>query len=320
MTTMTAPTDLPTDVPSAPAGVPAAMIAAEPAGAVAAEPARQRAGIGPNWFASVMGTGIVANAAATLPLQFPGLRTVATLVWLAATVLLVGVIVAWVWHGRVHADNPVMAPFWGAPPMALMTVGGGTLLLGRDWIGLSAAVHIDLVLWTLGTIMGLVTAVAIPYLMITRHRIKADGAFGGWLMPVVPPMVSAANGALLIPHLAGGRLRLDMLVACYAMFGISLFATIIIVPQLWGRLVHHGVGEARMVPTLWIVLGPLGQAITAAHLLGVAAPSALPARTPPMPPCSPWYSGFRRGDSRCCGWPWWRRSRSGRRVPACRSR
>ena len=31
------------------------------------------------------------------------------------------------------------------------------------------------------------------------------------------------------------------------------------------------------VPTLWIVLGPLGQSITAAHLLGVAAPGALPA-------------------------------------------
>jgi hypothetical protein len=29
-----------------------------------------------------------------------------------------------------------MAQFWGAPAMALMTVGGGTLLIGRDWLGL----------------------------------------------------------------------------------------------------------------------------------------------------------------------------------------
>ena len=35
--------------------------------------------IGPNWFASVMGTGIVANAAAVLPLQVPGLRVFALL-------------------------------------------------------------------------------------------------------------------------------------------------------------------------------------------------------------------------------------------------
>ena len=30
--------------------------------------------IGPNWFASVMGTGIVATAGATLPVRVPGLQ------------------------------------------------------------------------------------------------------------------------------------------------------------------------------------------------------------------------------------------------------
>jgi len=30
---------------------------------------------------------------------------------------------------RSHAANPVMAQFWGAPAMALMTVGTGTLVL-----------------------------------------------------------------------------------------------------------------------------------------------------------------------------------------------
>jgi tellurite resistance protein TehA-like permease len=91
-----------------------------------------------------------------------------------------------------------MAQFWGAPAMALMTVGTGTLLLGRDWTGLGAAIDADWVLWGLGTALGLVTACWIPYLMMTRHEIAPDGAFGGWLTPVVPPMVSAANGALLV--------------------------------------------------------------------------------------------------------------------------
>ena len=46
--------------------------------------------IGPNWFASVMGTGIVATAAATLPVNVPGLNVFARAVWVAAAVLLVG--------------------------------------------------------------------------------------------------------------------------------------------------------------------------------------------------------------------------------------
>jgi tellurite resistance protein TehA-like permease len=33
--------------------------------------------LGPSWFAAIMGTGIVANAAVTLPKTFPGLRTAA---------------------------------------------------------------------------------------------------------------------------------------------------------------------------------------------------------------------------------------------------
>ena len=44
--------------------------------------------IGPNWFASVMGTGIVATAGATLPVRVPGLQAFTQVVWVIAAVLL----------------------------------------------------------------------------------------------------------------------------------------------------------------------------------------------------------------------------------------
>lgn len=44
---------------------------------------------GPNWFASVMGTGIVATAGVTLPVHAPGVRVFSNVVWVAAAVLLV---------------------------------------------------------------------------------------------------------------------------------------------------------------------------------------------------------------------------------------
>jgi tellurite resistance protein TehA-like permease len=169
-----------------------------------------------------------------------------------------------------------MAPFYGAPPMALLTVGAGTLLVGRDLVGLSAALDVDVVLWTLGTLGGLVVSAAVPFLMITRHELRPDSTFGSWLMPVVPPMVSAATGAALIAHLPAGQAQLTLLVACYAMFGASLLASLVTITLLWSRLAYHKTGPARMVPTLWIVLGPLGQSITAANLLGAAAPGVIP--------------------------------------------
>ncbi|MBN9736465.1 MULTISPECIES: TDT family transporter [unclassified Pseudonocardia] len=231
-------------------------------------------GIGPNWYSSIMGTGIVGVAAATLPVQVPGLHTFAVGIWLLASFLLVTLTAAWAVHwvrhtgtALGHARNPVMAQFWGAVAMGVMTVGAGAVKFGGPFLGATGAIGAGWTLWGIGTVLGLVTAAWIPYMMIVHHRIEQGSAFGGWLMPVVPPMVSAANGALLVPHTPAGW-QTSMVVACYAMFGISLFATLAILPQVWNRLVVHGTGPAATVPTMWIVLGPLGQSVTAANLLG----------------------------------------------------
>jgi C4-dicarboxylate transporter/malic acid transport protein len=238
--------------------------------------------IGPNWFASVMGTGIVAIAGATLPVHVLGLRAFAEVVWGTAAVLLVVLVVLvgshWLRHptvARGHARKPQMAHFYGAAPMALMAVGGGAVLVGRDLIGERIAVDLDWVLWTAGTLGGLFTAVSIPFLMFTQHNVEPDAAFGGWLMPVVPPMVTAAMGALLLPHMAAGTGRQTMLYGCYAMFGLSLVASLNIIAMIWSRLVLYGTSGTARVPTLWIVLGPLGQSITAAGLLGATAALAV---------------------------------------------
>lgn len=238
--------------------------------------------IGPNWFATVMGTGIVANAAATLPVGVPGLLAAARLVWVLDVVLLAVVATATALHwrhhpavARGHLDDPAMAPFYGAPAMALLTVGAGALLLGPPLLGDAGAVVVSGLLWTAGTAVGLWTAVAVPLRLVTNPAVGADSASAAWLMPVVPPMVSAATGALLVPHLPAGQWRLSLQLACTAMFGLTLLASLLVLPLVWGRLVHHGVGAAAAVPTHWIVLGPLGQSVTAAHTLGGSAGSAL---------------------------------------------
>ena len=250
----------------------------------AAEVTGRPISFGPNWFASVMGTGIVANAAATLPVQVPGLIPVARVVWVLDVVLLVALTVVTVRHwvqqprgARGHLDDPTMSHFYGAPAMALLTVGAGALLLGQPLLGTDLAVAMAAVLWTAGTVLGLVTAVVVPFRAFTTHRVAADGAFGGWLMPVVPPMVSAATGPLLIEHLPPGDARLTLYLACQMMFGLTLVASLMIITMIWSRLMHHQVGAAAAVPTLWIVLGPVGQSITASHTLADTAAASLPA-------------------------------------------
>lgn len=97
-------------------------------------------------------------------------------------------------------------------------------------------------------------------------------------MPVVPPMVSAAIGAMLVPYAPEGVLRETMFYCCFSMFGLSLIVAMIVISMIWSRLAHHGTSGTSRVPTLWIVLGPLGQSITAAGILGTVAPLAVPAK------------------------------------------
>ncbi|MCW2595652.1 MAG: C4-dicarboxylate transporter [Jatrophihabitans sp.] len=200
------------------------------------DPRQVVANLTPNWFASVMGTGIVATAAASLPEQFPGLRIAATVVWGAAAVLLIALtigmarrLIGYRQTARRDAADPLMAQFYGAVPMAILTVGDGTLLLGRDVIGLPAAVDIDWAMWLIGTLLGLACAVAVPYLMFTKHDLRPDSAFGGWLMPIVPPMVSATAGARLIPYAPAGPARASLLLCCYGMFGMTRLASLIVI-------------------------------------------------------------------------------------------
>jgi C4-dicarboxylate transporter/malic acid transport protein len=244
-------------------------------------PIEGRVIVGPNWFASVMGTGIVAVAGATLPLQVPEVLTAGA--WLLAVVLLLLLLVilpvTWVRNPRTLqaiANDPIAIQFFGAPPMALMTVAAGTVLVGQRFLGEDPAVAIAWVLWAVGTVLGFVTAVAVPYRLFTRLEVRHDGAFGGWLMPVVPPMVSAAVGALLIPYAAEGEVRQTLLMLCYACFGMSLMASFIIITLIWSRLAHFGSSGSARVPTLWIVLGPVGQSITAAGALGTVALDTVP--------------------------------------------
>ncbi|MET8568338.1 TDT family transporter [Streptomyces sp. NPDC004783] len=261
------------------------VTAAQPLSPTAA-PARRRPAVrhlGPNWYACVMGTAVVGTAGAGLPWHVPGLRTACTAVWALSLALLTALLVARSLHWRHHRDqarahllDPAAAPFYGCLAMALLAVGGGALTVGRDWTGEPAAVALGTVLFTAGTLTGLAAAVAVPYLMAVRHRIEPGQASPVWLLPLVAPMVSAAVGPLLVPHLPPGQPRQTLLLACVAMFGLSLLATLVTLPVIFGRLLTGGPLPLALTPSLFLVLGPLGQSTTAVGKFADAAPGAAP--------------------------------------------
>ncbi len=112
--------------------------------------------LGPNWYAAVMGTAIVATAGTVLPLHPP--RALLEGVWALAAAALAVLLAArgahWLRHrdrARAHLLDPAVAPFHGCLAMALLAVGGGASALDVPW-----ATGLDAALWTSGTAVGLV--------------------------------------------------------------------------------------------------------------------------------------------------------------------
>ncbi|MEV6839170.1 TDT family transporter [Streptomyces sp. NPDC051133] len=240
--------------------------------------------LGPNWYASVMGTAVIATAGTALPVGAEGLRGVLPAVWTLSLLLLAALLAAralhWARHrdqARAHLLDPDMAPFYGCLAMALLAVGGGALTVGRRWIGTGAALGLDAVLFTAGTAVGLGSAVAVPYLMAVRQRTEPSQASPVWLLPLVAPMVSAALGPLLVPYLPPGQPRQTLLLGCLALFGVSLFATLITLPAVFARLLTSGPLPLALTPAVFLVLGPLGQSTTAVGAIAKAAPGVVPA-------------------------------------------
>ncbi|MCG7207775.1 TDT family transporter [Streptomyces arenae] len=237
--------------------------------------------LGPNWYASVMGTAALALGGAALG---GGPHELFVGVWALSLLQLVVLLTAralhWIHHAdqaRAHLRDPAVAPFYGCLSMALLAVGGGALTLGRDWIGEPAAVVLDSVLFAAGTAVGLAAAVVVPYLMAVRHRVGPGQASPVWLLPLVAPMVSAALGPRLVPHLPPGQPRAALLYGCFALFGLSLLATLLMLTLVFARLVAGGPPPLALTPALFLVLGPLGQSTTAVGAFADVARGVVPA-------------------------------------------
>ncbi|MGJ0118925.1 C4-dicarboxylate ABC transporter [Williamsia sp. MIQD14] len=246
-----------------------------PSTAVASTTARL-AHITPNWFTTVMGTGIVAVAAAELPIDGPGIRVLGTAMWLLSVVVFLAVSTAFALHwsrhrgcARAYARHETLAHFYGAPAMAAMTVGAGTLLHAAPIMGSTGALLADAVLWTAGTAAGVVTLLVVGAGSLRRPG-RGGPAAPTRMMSVVAPMVSASTGALLAAHIADAAAAHLILVISVIMFAASLVAGGATAVAVVGRMVRVGGPRGAAAPTVWIPLGMMGQSVTAAVALGAA--------------------------------------------------
>jgi tellurite resistance protein TehA-like permease len=231
--------------------------------------------IRPNWFTSVMGTGIVALVASALTIRIPGTEAIAIAAWLLAgsglLVLLALAGPALREHGISRfADDPHTAPFLGAPPMAACTVAAATAVAGRHVLGLGAALDVAALLWVPATVAGCACAVALPLRAARRPALRVDPGHPTWILAAVPPLTAATTGTVFAAHLPAGGVRSTFLAVLGVLLLAGLLGAVAAIRLVLVRMRRIGLGPVRSVPTLWIVLGPLGQTMAAVLLIAAA--------------------------------------------------
>ncbi|MFI5735865.1 hypothetical protein ACIA49_37480 [Kribbella sp. NPDC051587] len=241
--------------------------------------------VGPNWYAVVMGTAIIPGAGIGLPHQFPGAVHVWQVFAVLAFLSLLLLVVARGIHWFAYADqaragllDPAVAPFYACVSLAFLAVGLISWTVGHTFLPDGFAIGLSAVLWTIGTIVGIVCAVGLTLLMIIKHDLAIAAAGPAWLLPPTGTMVSAAFAKPLLEHLDPGQGKALLVIALYGMFGLDLLMTIVVLPLILQRLFVNGPLPLPATPALFIVIAPFGQGVNALGNLGdQSVRSGLPA-------------------------------------------
>lgn len=224
-----------------------------------------------------MGTGILATLTEKLLNHIPFAHDVAiaflAACWVLLVVLSAGFALRIVQRPRTFRESVLhhsTTPQWGMVSMGIMSVGSATLTVAPavNPQFSATATFLNIVLWSVGTVVGIVSAVGFGARLIGSD---VGSPTTVWGLAVVPPMVSATTGSPIVPILPGVSAQLWMLTGLVACFFLSLFVGAIVFITAY----HHHWSRQRIPlaasASAWIPLGVVGQSTAAAQSLASQA-------------------------------------------------
>lgn len=224
---------------------------------------------GTNWFTVVMGIGIISALTYTSPIPILGLKSIGIAFFLLDNVVFILALSLWLLRWIYHTEealsdfsDPGKILFYGALAMSISVIGNNYLVIASHLIVPSTAILISKTIWLCGVIVALFTVVIVPYLLFVSHQVSLEDTHASWLIPVVPPIVAAATGAKLIPYWGNLPWQFFFTILILAMFGVTFFLFIMISSLYFSRLIYSGKIAGSFVPSIWIVIGPIGMSMT----------------------------------------------------------
>ena len=225
--------------------------------------------LNPGWFASVMGTGILAITTYNNPGAVTGLAGLAHAIgvglavatYLLAVILLVGNAVRWIAHTDAAAADfrhPMKGAQHATLPGGLLVAAVMTSVVSPSLFSPVLATWIIAVLVILGSSLALVMGFTFAVTLFTGQP-PAESVNGGWFIPPVVTIIIPMGLAPLVSKADPSAAGL-LIVVGYAFFGMGFLLFLLTLGLVYDRLVLHPLPPAPLAPTVWIGLGPIGVA------------------------------------------------------------
>ncbi len=216
--------------------------------------------LNPAWFATVMGTGVLALALA----QFGLVGLALPVYWLTFLFMavLLGLYLAKLLRypqaALADLQHPLFSQMLPTLPIALLVLSLATWALPLGpW-----ALPLGQGLFLLGTPLIFVVGLLVVYMVSTRLRLPIEAASGAWFIPPV--------SALLVPMAGGLWLsafpkvwQKELWVVSGLFLGIGFFLFLFVLPSFMQRLYGYGRLEPHFLPSVFIGLAPVGLLVLA---------------------------------------------------------
>ncbi|MCD6547169.1 MAG: C4-dicarboxylate ABC transporter [Nanoarchaeota archaeon] len=211
----------------------------------------------PSWFASVMGTGILAMTSLFYSRYIPLLKSIAYILFYFNIILFCILLVPWIlrWilfrkEALKDLEHPVLSNFYA-------TIAIGMLVLAADFIVIGKNMWIGEIFWFVGTLFTIFFGILTPYLMFKGEHVRLDHINPAWFIPPVGLIVIPIAGSLIISHVSG-IVQESVILLNYFGWGAGFFIYLALLAITMYRFILHHPLPNILAPTIWINLGPIG--------------------------------------------------------------
>ncbi|MCJ1448336.1 MAG: hypothetical protein MMC23_008851 [Stictis urceolatum] len=218
-----------------------------------------------------------------LPYQFSGLQNVlSNIAYLVDLVLFVAFSIIMILRitmyprstAKIVTSSTEELCYFSCIPIALLTIAELTALqVSTAYWGGYAFSLVAYVLWWIGAGSMVTLSLAIYITIFKIPLVEDRTAPTALFIPAVGTATVATSGGLITMYAynIAARLSVPVLILSYILVGQGIFLAVMIYTIFTHRLMTKGWPEAPKIPSLALLVGPMGQSATALQLLGTAA-------------------------------------------------